>query len=99
MASEKPKYGGKPIYYGTSNKSPIYYGSAQAPYYYGGGGGHYGQAPYYYGGSAQDPDSLVGTITPARILRVISQRWISVLVFLLVGLVASFAVYRISPTV
>ena len=99
MASESPKYGGKPIYYGTSNKSPIYYGSAQAPYYYGGGGGHYGQAPYYYGGSAQDPDSLVGTITPARILRVISQRWISVLVFLLVGLVASFAVYRISPTI
>jgi len=99
MASESPKYGGKPIYYGTSRKSPIYYGSAQAPYYYGVGGGQYGQAPYYYGGSGQDPDSLVGSITPARILRVISQRWISVLVFLLVGLVASFAVYRISPTV
>ena len=98
MAADKPKYGGKPIYYGTSNKAPIYYGSARAPYYYG-GSGQYGQAPYYYGGNAQDPDSLVGTITPARVLRVISQRWISVLVFLLVGLVASFAVYRISPTV
>ena len=98
MAAESPKYGGKPIYYGTPKKSPIYYGSTNAPYYYG-GGGHYGQAPYYYGGHAQDPDSLVGTITPARVLRVISQRWISVLVFLLVGLVASFAVYRISPTI
>ena len=99
MASENPKYGGKPIYYGTPKKSPIYYGAASAPYYYG-GGGNYGQAPYYYGGSgSQDPDSLVGTITPTRVLRVISQRWISVLVFLLVGLVASFAVYRISPTI
>lgn len=99
MASEKLKYGGKPIYYGSSKKSPIYYGTSGVPYHYG-SGGHYGRAPYYYGnGGGQDPDSLVGTITPARVLRVISQRWISVLVFLLIGLVASFAVYRISPTI
>ena len=99
MASETPKYGGKPIYYGSSKKSPIYYGVSGAPYHYG-SGGSYGRAPYYYGGGGgQDPDSLVGTITPARILRVISQRWISVLVFLLIGLVASFAIYRISPTI
>ena len=98
MASETPRYGGKPIYYGTSKKSPIYYGTSGAPYHY--GSGSYGRAPYYYGGGGgQDPDSLVGTITPARILRVISQRWISVLVFLLIGLVASFAIYRISPTI
>ena len=99
MASETPKYGGKPIYYGASKKSPIYYGMSSAPHHYG-SGGSYGRAPYYYGGGGgQDPDSLVGTITPARILRVISQRWISVLVFLLIGLVASFAIYRISPTI
>ncbi|MBO5939690.1 MAG: AAA family ATPase [Kiritimatiellae bacterium] len=99
MASETPKYGGKPIYYGSSKKSPIYYGVSNAPHHYG-AGGSYGRAPYYYGGAGgQDPDSLVGTITPARILRVISQRWITVLVFLLVGLVASFAIYRISPTI
>ena len=99
MASETPKYGGKPIYYGSSRTSPVYYGSSRMPYYYG-SAGHYGQsAPYYYGGGSSDPDSLVGTITPTRVLRVISQRWISVLVFLLVGLIASFAVYRISPTI
>ena len=99
MASDTPKYGGKPVYYGTSKKSPIYYGVSNAPYHYG-TGGSYGRAPYYYGGAGgQDPDSLVGSITPARILRVISQRWITVLVFLLVGLVASFAIYRISPTI
>lgn len=99
MASDNLKYGGKPIYSGSAKKSPIYYGvSGNVPYHYG-GGNSYGQAPYYYDGSSQDPNSLVGTITPARILRVVSQRWISVLVFLLIGLVASFAVYRISPTI
>ena len=98
---QKPLYYGssqKPLYYGTANKSPLYYGTAQ-PAYYGG-------SPYYYGGGAyggnapgQDSDSLVGTITLGRVLRVIAQRWISVLVFLLIGLVAAFAVYRISPTI
>ncbi len=99
---QKPLYYGssqKPLYYGTARKSPLYYGSAQ-PMYYGGGG-----QPYYYGGAyggnspGQDADSLVGTITLGRVLRVIAQRWISVLVFLLIGLVAAFAVYRISPTI
>ena len=104
MASEGSQYGKKPLYYGSTRKSPIYYGSARTPMYYG-GGGTYGGAPYYYGGSyggnspSQDADSLVGTITLGRILRVIAQRWISVLVFLLIGLVAAFAVYRISPTI
>ena len=104
MASEGSQYGKKPLYYGSTKKSPIYYGSARSPIYYGGGGA-YGGAPYYYGGSyggnspSQDADSLVGTITLGRILRVIAQRWISVLVFLLIGLVAAFAVYRISPTI
>ena len=99
MASDNLKYGGKPIYSGSAKKSPIYYGvSGNAPYYYG-GGGNYGRPAYGYDDPSQDPNSLVGTITPARVLRVISQRWITVLVFLLVGLVASFAVYRISPTI
>ena len=102
-ASSSSTYGQKPLYYGTSKKSPIYYGSAQTPMYY---GGTYGaQAPYYYGGAyggqapGQDAESLVGSITLGRVLRVIAQRWISVLVFLLIGLVAAFAVYRISPTI
>ena len=104
MASEGSQYGKQPLYYGSTKKSPIYYGSARSPIYYG-GSGTYGGAPYYYGGSyggnspSQDADSLVGTITLGRILRVIAQRWISVLVFLLIGLVAAFAVYRISPTI
>ncbi len=96
---QSSSYGQKPLYYGTSKKSPVYYGSSKAPAYYGGSYGR--KAPYYYGESAANPDadSLVGTITIGRILRVVSQRWISVLVFLLIGLVAAFAVYRISPTI
>ena len=106
--SSSSTYGQKPLYYGSSQKSPLYYGSSQkSPLYYGTSHPPYygGGQPYYYGGAyggnspTQDADSLVGTITLGRVLRVISQRWISVLVFLLVGLVAAFAVYRISPTI
>ena len=108
-SSSSSTYGQKPLYYGSSRKSPLYYGSSQkSPLYYGSSRPPYyggGSQPYYYGGAyggnsaAQDADSLVGTITFGRVLRVISQRWISVLVFLLIGLVAAFAVYRISPTI
>lgn len=99
MESSSSSYGQKPLYYGTAKKSPIYYGSAKTPAYYG------GSSPYYYGGAyggsapGEDADSLVGTITLGRVLRVVAQRWISVFVFLLIGLVAAFAVYRISPTI
>ncbi len=98
MASSDSTYGQKPLYYGKSAKSPMYYGTAKAPAYYG------GQGPYYSGAysgemAGADADSLVGTVTLSRVLRVISQRWISVLVFLLIGLLVAFAVYRISPTI
>lgn len=99
-SSSSSTYGQKPLYYGTAKNTPLYYGQANKPAYYGGG-----STPYYYGGAyggqsnSQDADSIVGTITLGRILRVIAQRWISVLVFLLIGLVAAFAVYRISPTI
>ena len=100
----------KPIYYGGRGSSPIYYGGRQ-PIYYGGAARRYGGAAYgghygayggvAYGGQNGDGtnDSVVGTITLSRMLRVISQRWLSVFVFLIVGLIVSFAVYRISPTI
>ena len=107
-SSSGSTYGQKPLYYGSSRKSPLYYGSSRkSPLYYGTSNPPYygGSQPYYYGAAyggnspGQDADSIVGTITIGRVLRVISQRWISILVFLLVGLVAAFAVYRISPTI
>ena len=102
MASDST-YGQKPIYYGS--KSPIYYGTSKSPAYQGGAyysssyGGTYYSGSMYGRSNSQDADSIVGTITLSRVLRVVSQRWISVFVFLLVGLVAAFAVYRISPTI
>lgn len=98
----------KPIYYGGKGSSPMYYGSTRpaypayggsSPMYYG-AGRTYGGMPYGgMGGGTPDDGSLVGTITLGRMMRVISQRWLSVFVFLLVGLIVSFAIYRISPTI
>lgn len=104
----------KPLYYGKmSGSSPMYYGSGRGtsggkgPVYYGRGAyggsyGHYGAYGQYggtSGGSSGDDGSIVGTITIGRMLRVVSQRWLSVFVFMLVGLIVAFAVYRISPTI
>ncbi len=106
--SSKPMYGGgnggKPMYGG--GKGPMYYGSRQYGAYgsygsYGSYGnyGSYGAYGAYGGGAGGDDGSLVGTITISRMLRVIAQRWLSVFVFVLVGLIIAFAVYRISPTI
>ena len=99
-------YGGrKPMYYG--GQKPMYYGGAGQQYGSPAYGGSYGAYGAYgaYGGMAygapneEDESSVVGKVTVTRVLRVISQRWLSVFVFLLVGLIVSFAIYRISPTI
>ena len=102
--ADKPLYygggqGAGPMYYG--GKQPMYYGGGQGPMYYGGAPGmKYGGAYGSYGAyGGQEDGSIVGTVTMSRMLRVVSQRWLSVFVFLLVGLIVAFAVYRISPTV
>ena len=104
----------KPLYYGGGGSTPLYYSGKKKPIYYGRAGGFdkqaygfgygaygaYGSYGVYGGvqGSAHEDASLVGTITLSRMLRVVSQRWLSVFAFLLVGLIVAFAVYRISPT-
>ena len=96
----------KPIYYGGQGSAPMYYGGRK-PMYYGAGktygaaygglyGGAYGDASGNGGG---EDGSVIGTITVSRMLRVVSQRWLSVLVFLIIGLIIAFAVYRIAPTI
>ncbi len=104
----------KPLYYGSSKGTPMYYGGGQpmansgrGPMYYGaarpygqyGAYGSYGSYGSYGGGSQNDGGSVIGTLTVSRILRVFSQRWLSIFVFLLVGLIASFAYYKISPVI
>ena len=110
MSDNKPIYYGtssrtSPIYYGSSNR--MSYGGGKGPVYYGRGGaygaygsyGAYGQYGSAAGAGPAEDGSIVGTITLSRMLRVVSQRWLSVFVFLLVGLLVAFAVFRISPTI
>ena len=95
----------RPLYYGGSGAAASGGGSGRGPAYY--GGTAYGGSAYYYGGAygssggggGGDEDSMLGVLTAGRILRVVAQRWILVLVSLLIGLVVAFAVYRISPTI
>lgn len=100
----------RPLYYGQDNQ-PMYYGSSRKMAYGGRGPVYYGRSSYgasyggmyggMYGGSMNGADdgTVIGTITFSRMLRVFSQRWLSVFVFLLLGLLISFAVYKISPTI
>jgi polysaccharide biosynthesis transport protein len=99
----------RPMYYG-SQKRPMYYGGASSPLYAGAsapayGGAQYGGGnAYYYGGGigAGNPDeeeSLVGSLTIGRILRVCTQSWITILVFVIVGVLTAFAVYKVSPVI
>ncbi len=95
----------KPIYYGgqspavNSGHKPIYYGTSRSYGQYGASGnyGMYGGMPG--GASGGEDGSVVGTLSIGRILRVVAQRWLSVFVFLLVGLIVSFTYYKISPTI
>ncbi len=99
-------YGGRsPAAYSASPRSPAMYhgGSAPAASYPGGSGYGYGAGGYYYGGAGggmgDDEDSLTGAITIGRMIRVCTQRWITIFVFVVIGLVASFAVFKISPII
>ena len=97
----------------VERRRPIYYGGASRPMYgvsapaYGGvadGGGVYGGNAYYYGagvgaGNPDEEDSLVGSLTMGRILRVCSQSWITILVFVIVGVLTAFAVFKVSPII
>lgn len=99
----------KPIYYGSTKSSPIYYGSStpsygssRPPMYYNASKqyGQYGSYGAYGGvGGPGNDKSLVGTLTLGRILRVVSQRWLTIFVFLLIGIIVSFSVYSVSPRI
>ena len=92
---------GRPVYYG-GNARQMYYGASHSPMYYGGGGSAYGGGAYggYSGGGAgQEEESMMGAITIGRLLRVCQQRWITIAVFVVIGALAAFAVFKMSPTI
>ncbi len=102
----------RPMYYGGQAR-PIYYGGAPRPMYgasapaYGGqayGGNAYGGNAYYYGGGVgagnpDEEDTIIGSLTIGRILRVCTQSWITILVFVIVGVLTAFAVFKVSPII
>lgn len=93
----------RPMYYGGTSRQ-VYYGGSARPMYYGGGGSAYGGVyGGMYGGGAgggsQEEDSMIGSVTLARLLRVCLQRWITIVVFIIVGLLAAFTFFKMSPTV
>jgi capsular exopolysaccharide synthesis family protein len=92
-ATQKPvQYSGHAQY---PSKSAYYYGPP--PYgAYGYGAPHYGGGP---GGVNEAEDSIIGDVTIGRMLRVCLQRWVTILVFVILGAIGAFFVFKIMPTI
>ena len=101
----------RPVYYGGGSKA-MYAGSSARAMYYGGGTPAVYAAPgsagygggYYYGGATgggigDGEDSLMGAVTIGRMLRVCTQRWVTIIVFVIIGFITAFAVFKISPMI
>ncbi|MDD4017290.1 MAG: AAA family ATPase [Kiritimatiellae bacterium] len=100
--SRRPMYYGgtnRAVYYGGTNRA-MYYGNSSPAAYPGGAGGYGGS--YYYGGvgsGGEEDDSLLGAVTIGRMIRVCVQRWVTIVVFVIIGFIAAFAVFKISPMI
>lgn len=85
---------GPAYYYG---KTPYYGGSRTYGAYYDGG------MPYYGGAAGRDEqgdgNSIFGPVSLSRIIRVMQQKWPTVVVAILLGLGAGFAYYKAAPVV
>ena len=91
----------KMMYYGGGSRA-LYYGGSANPMYYGGGAPvAYGASSYGGGGGGggEDESSLMGSLSLMRMLRVCTQRWVTIMVFVIVGAVISLAVFKISPEI
>ena len=97
--SQRPSHG--PAYYYDRRYAggPSYYGG---PAYY---GGAYGTTLPYYSTQnnaataedANDGGSVLGPLSISRVLRVIGQKWPTLVVAILLGLGAGFAYYKAAP--
>ena len=83
------RYPGAPSYYG----GPAYYGGAYGttlPYYSSNGNAAAGD-------DANDGGSVLGPLSISRVIRVIGQKWPTLVVAVLLGLGAGFAYYKAAP--
>lgn len=107
MDSTKKNSGGRALYYSGGSSRAIYYGGSTPASYsqplYGGGPAYGGSAAYYYGGAVggnqSAEDSMFGQFSIMRIIRVCLQRWVTILVFVIIGFVLAYAVFKISPVI
>ncbi len=88
------RYTGGPSYYGgPSYGGPSYYGGAYGttlPYYSSNGNAAAGD-------DANDGGSVLGPLSISRVIRVIGQKWPTLVVAILLGLGAGFAYYKAAP--
>ena len=88
------RYTGGPSYYGgPSYGGPSYYGGAYGttlPYYSSNGNAAAGD-------DANDGGSVLGPLSISRVIRVIGQKWPTLVVAVLLGLGAGFAYYKAAP--
>lgn len=76
-----PQSYGRPMYNAPSYGTPSY------------GMNTYGQA----GSSANDDDSALGALNIGRIIRVCLTHWMTILVFLILGILAAFVIFKLMP--
>jgi capsular exopolysaccharide synthesis family protein len=100
----------RPMYYGSTNRA-MYYGQPSRAASYGGGspaaypGTGGGGSGFFFGGGpgggggGEDEDSLLGAVTIGRMFRVCTQRWVTITVFVIIGFISAFAVFKISPLI
>ncbi len=88
------RYTGGPSYYGgPSYGGPSYYGGAYGttlPYYSSNGNAAAGE-------DTNDGGSVLGPLSISRVIRVIGQKWPTLVVAILLGLGAGFAYYKAAP--
>ncbi len=103
-SSEETSSGrGRAMYYGGGSRAMYYGGASPAVYHQGTPAGYGGYGGAYYGGGlgagGEEDDTLMGAVTIGRMIRVCSQRWVTIVVFVILGFIAAFAVFKISPTI
>ena len=81
---------------GSTYGTPPVYGGAYGGTYGGAyGGGAYGSA---YGAPSGGGEEGAGTLSLGRIIRVCANHWMTIFVFLILGLLAAFIIFQLLPT-
>lgn len=84
---------------------PAYYGNSRPRYAAYGGSAYDGVLPYYSNSSSgngqetEDNNSVLGPLSISRVIRVMLQKWPTLVVAVLLGLGAGFAYYKAAPVV